>query len=101
MISALAMNGHAMASLTDAFSSQTHFMDGMNLYSSYGSSPINSRDPSGLSMYDDEIDEATAEITGQKLYALGAINEGARIASIGPSLCGEHRCYVDSWVWAL
>jgi len=58
----------------------------MNLYSLGGSNPINTRDPSGLDFWDDAIDDQIAEITGQKLYALGAINEGARIASIGLGL---------------
>jgi hypothetical protein len=36
-----------------------------------------------LGLYEDEIDDLLADHTGQRLYALGAINEGARWASIG------------------
>ncbi len=51
VVNALAMNGQAMASLVEAFSPQSHFGDGMNVYGYQRSSPILGSDPLGL-IYD-------------------------------------------------
>jgi|GEM_PF-4612577 len=79
LATALAMNGDALDVLFGAFDSAGHYGDGMNLFAYLGSNPVNGLDPSGL----DEIDDLIDDITGQRLYALGAINEGARWASLG------------------
>ncbi|MCH7592873.1 MAG: Hint domain-containing protein [Planctomycetes bacterium] len=42
-----------------------------------------SGDALGLDWLDDQFDDMIADLLGQNLYALGAINEGARAASIG------------------
>ncbi|MCO6436246.1 MAG: hypothetical protein J5J06_04070 [Phycisphaerae bacterium] len=60
------------------------YTNGMSLYEYAGSNPINHRDPSGLSwtMWD-ETEELADDLTGQKVYALAAINEGVAWASLG------------------
>ena len=79
LATALAMNGDALDVLFAPFEPRMHYGDGMNLYAYLGSNPINGLDPIGL----DEIDDLIDDITGQRLYALGALNEGARWASLG------------------
>jgi hypothetical protein len=59
--------------------------DGSNLYQFVRSNPVNVLDPLGLWGFDyfDEAEAFEAEHTGWRLYAVGALNEGARIASLG------------------
>jgi hypothetical protein len=62
------------------------YADGMSPYGLFLDNPNTNRDPSGLSANFDwfgEADEMELEITCQKLYTLGTINEGARWAAIG------------------
>ena len=70
-----------------SFNAQGQYGDGMSLYLGFGSNPVNRTDPSGLLTagldYFAEADDLESEITGQKLYTLGAINEGARWAALG------------------
>ncbi|HOV77296.1 MAG TPA: polymorphic toxin-type HINT domain-containing protein, partial [Sedimentisphaerales bacterium] len=83
ILEAMAMNGEALLSLVGAFDAESHYLDGMNLYAYVNSNPINRTDPLGLSDWDEEVDSFTADWTGQRMYALGMINKGARWASIG------------------
>jgi hypothetical protein len=59
--------------------------DGLNPYLAFAANPVTYTDPTGLTTFDwfGEANAMELEITGQKLYALGAINEGARWAAIG------------------
>jgi hypothetical protein len=56
----------------------------MNLYQYVGSNPVNRLDALGLEWgMEDEIDDLIADRTGQALYALGALNEGAKMVALG------------------
>jgi hypothetical protein len=60
--------------------------DSMSPYGLFLNNPNTNRDPSGLSANFDwmaETEDIESDLIGHKLYALGAINEGARWASIG------------------
>ena len=72
--------------VTVSMAYELQYADGMNFYNYLRSNPINGHDPMGLFSDFDffaEADEIELELTGQKLYTLGAINEGARWASLG------------------
>ncbi|MBK9121277.1 MAG: hypothetical protein IPM18_16970 [Phycisphaerales bacterium] len=80
----LAMQGDALDLVLGAFDAAGQFADGANLYDYLGANPINRRDPSGLSWEDDaDFDDLISDLEGHRLYALGALNEGARWASLG------------------
>ncbi len=86
IITALAFNGDSIAGGTPTlpFSPTGHYADGFNLYEFVGSNPVNRSDPLGLQWgIDDDIDDLVNDLTGHKLYALGAMNEGAKWASLG------------------
>jgi hypothetical protein len=83
VVAALAMNGSAAEAEVGPFLMQSHYGDGLSLYAFAGSNPVSGRDPLGLRSLDDEIDDIISDLTGHRLYALGAINEGARWASLG------------------
>jgi len=80
ILAALATNAETLAVAFGPFDAHALHANGPNLYQYEGSNPVNGRDPSGL--YDD-FDEAMDDYVGHRLYALGTLNEGARIASIG------------------
>ncbi|MCH8806241.1 MAG: hypothetical protein IH986_09160 [Planctomycetes bacterium] len=82
ILSALATNGDGWSIVLGGFNPQGHYGNGLNLYGYLGANPVDRTDPLGLDFQDD-IDDLIAELLGQKLYALGAINEGARVAAIG------------------
>ena len=79
IIVALAFNGETLDALLGAFDGQGLYGDGMNLYAYLGANPVNGLDALGLDEYDDLFDD----LSGHRLYALGAISEGARYASLG------------------
>jgi hypothetical protein len=80
----LAMNGESLDILLNAFDARGHLGNGMNLYAYEGANPVSALDALGLEWgLDDETDDLIADRTGNALYALGAINEGAKWASIG------------------
>lgn len=83
LITAAAMSGQSWEILLDGFDPQGHYGDGMSLYQYLGSNPVSRQDPLGLEWWDEDIDDLIADRTGHALYALGAINEGARWASLG------------------
>jgi hypothetical protein len=56
----------------------------MNLYAYLGLNPVNRLDALGLSWgFEDEIDEFMDDYTGNALYALGTLNEGAKWVALG------------------
>lgn len=68
-----------------SFSAFAQYDDGLNPFTAYASNPINRTDSTGLSsdfdwMYESE--DAENDVIGSRLYALGAINEGAKWASL-------------------
>jgi RHS repeat-associated protein len=63
------------------------FVDGPNLFQFVGNDPINTLDPTG--MYEDEIDDLIDDLTGDKIYVLATLNEGARWASLGLETASE------------
>ena len=84
IITALVSNGGSWDILLGGLEPQSHFTDGMNLYVYLGDNPLSRLDALGLSWgYEDEIDDSIADRTGQALYSLATLNEGARWASIG------------------
>jgi len=84
IIEALARNGEALDVLLGAFDTQDHFGDGMSLYGYVASNPVRRSDPGGLEWgMEDDIDTAISDRTGQALYSLATINEGAKWASLG------------------
>ncbi|NOT01736.1 MAG: hypothetical protein HOP29_14030, partial [Phycisphaerales bacterium] len=87
-LTAAYMNGQTAMASHGLFNAQALYGDGMNLYAAYGSNPLANRDAMGLAYnaYEDAIDEQIDYLNGHRLYALGAINEGARAASIGLNL---------------
>jgi hypothetical protein len=70
-----------------AFGLDGVYGDGFSLYQFALSNPITGSDPLGLSSHDfdwfAEAEQIEEEILGQRLYALGEINEKAKWASIG------------------
>ena len=84
IVTALAFNAEALDTLLSGLDAASHYGDGMNLYIYLGSNPVNRLDALGLSWgIDDDIDDLIADLQGHRLYALGALNEGARIAALG------------------
>jgi len=83
ILAALAMNGTSIDVFFGGFSGQSMYGDGMNLYEYENSNPISHRDALGL--YDD-FDDMISDINGNRLYMIGTINEGARVAAIGLGL---------------
>lgn len=61
--------------------SANEYLAGLALYLYLASNPTANIDPFGL--YEDEIDDMIADVTGQRLYTLGALNEGAKWAALG------------------
>lgn len=55
----------------------------MNLFAYLSANPLSARDPLGLDIWDDCLDDATADWTGQRLYALGKINDAASAIALG------------------
>jgi hypothetical protein len=82
VISALAVNGTMLDVMLASVDLQGTYSDGMNLYQYERSNPVSGQDPLGL-FWDDEIDEQISDWTGNRLYALGALNEGAKWAAVG------------------
>jgi len=80
ILTALATNAESLSVNFGPFDAHALYANGPNLYQYEGSNPVNNRDPSGLY---DEFDEAMDDFAGSRLYALGTLNEGARVASIG------------------
>ncbi len=83
VLGALAGQGQAAATSLEAPDLTALYGDGPNLYAYVGSDPVNGRDPLGLY---DEYDEAIDDLIGQRLYALGMLNEGSRFALVGMNL---------------
>ena len=83
ILTALVMNGDTLDIVFGAMSSADHYGDGMNLYAYLGANPINLLDAMGLSWEDDDIDDLIDELMGQKVYALGVLNEGAGWVALG------------------
>ncbi|HOW73396.1 MAG TPA: thrombospondin type 3 repeat-containing protein [Phycisphaerae bacterium] len=83
VVSAMARSGEAVSILAGAFGASGRFADGTNLYGYLRNNPLNGLDPLGLYDSFSDVDNRMADIAGQKLYALGMINEGAKWASIG------------------
>jgi RHS repeat-associated protein len=78
----ISSGGNAPFVSAPAVAAQSEYANGFNLFAYLGLNPVNGTDPFGLS-WDDDIDDQIADITGQKLYSLGMLNEGAKWASIG------------------
>jgi hypothetical protein len=83
IVAALAMNGSVVDASFSAFDSTGLYWSGFNLYHYERSNPTHRTDALGL--YDD-FDESLDELIGNRLYTLGMLNEGARVASIGLNL---------------
>ncbi len=66
---------------------RSQYSDGLSLYQFVGSNPVTGFDPLGLFTADfdwmSETESLETDWYGHRLYALGAINEGARWASLG------------------
>ncbi|HRX83843.1 MAG TPA: polymorphic toxin-type HINT domain-containing protein, partial [Phycisphaerae bacterium] len=60
---------------------EAEYITGLQLFVYLVNNPINGIDPYGL--FEDEIDDLIGDVTGQRLYALGALNEGAKWAALG------------------
>jgi len=85
LASVMAMNGQTR-DFSARFVADGQYIDGPHLYHFARCNPGTYTDPSGMySQFDwfGEADELESDLTGQKLYTLGAINEGARWASLG------------------
>ncbi|MCC6360094.1 MAG: Hint domain-containing protein, partial [Phycisphaerales bacterium] len=82
-LSSMAMNASTFDVMLGAADLHGQYGDGMNLFAYGGSSPLRGGDPTGLNWWDDDIDDAIADRTGHALFSMGALNEGARWASIG------------------
>ncbi len=84
ILAVLAMNGAALDAFVSGMDPQGHFGDGANLYLYVGSNPVNALDALGLEWgHDGDVDDLLAELEGHRLYALGALNEGAKWAALG------------------
>ncbi len=80
VVSALLMNGEAVALALGAFNPNAHYGDGMNLYEFGRSDPVNMRDPLGLNAVDDDIDALIGAIAGERAAAASAI--AARVGQV-------------------
>ncbi len=80
VVSALLMNGEAVALALGAFNPNAHYGDGMNLYEFGRSDPVNMRDPLGLSALEDDIDAVIGAISGERAAAASAI--AARVGQV-------------------
>ncbi len=83
IVSAAVRNAQAFLILAGAFNDAGHFSNGMNLFQYANSNPVGNRDPGGLDWWDDEIDNQISDLTGNKLYALGMINDMSRNVGLG------------------
>ena len=83
VIDSIMFNGQTPRLAGTGFDVQSHYSDVMNLYGFVSGNPINGSDPLGLYANDWETDDLIDEVYGHRLYALGAINEGAKWAAIG------------------
>ncbi|HEY3242720.1 MAG TPA: hypothetical protein VGM03_05140, partial [Phycisphaerae bacterium] len=81
---ALATNGTMLDVMLPGVNLQGTYADGMNLYAYVGTSPVNLHDPLGLSFdWFGASADFESDWYGNKMYAIGAINEGAKWAAIG------------------
>jgi len=83
VVSAAISNAQTFSIVAGAFTVTGHFVDGMNLFAYQGSNPVNRSDAGGLDFWDDEIDNQISDLTGNKLYALGMINDMSRNVGLG------------------
>jgi hypothetical protein len=86
VLEAVARDNAENASVFAGLMPRGQYRDGMGLYLYLASNPSISRDPLGLYRDFDwweEFDDQESEWIGQRLYALGTINEGARWAALG------------------
>jgi hypothetical protein len=65
------------------FDLQGHYGDGPNAYLYAAGNSLRIRDTLGLYSEDNEIDDLIGEIVGHRVYAIGTIQTGAEIVSIG------------------
>jgi RHS repeat-associated protein len=86
VLEAVARDNAENASIFAALMPRGQYRDGMSLYLYLASNPSITQDPLGLYRDFDwwaEFDDQESEWIGQRLYALGTINEGARWAALG------------------
>jgi RHS repeat-associated protein len=79
----LGSGGFAPCVSAPAAEAGDEYADALMLYLYVAANPVNRLDPFGLDIWDEWIDNQIDDLTGHKLYALGAINEGAKWASLG------------------
>jgi len=105
ILTAAARNGQALDILIEPLDGNALFADGMNLYLYAGANPISGNDPLGLFLGlgdggggggydyydfgDDDFADAIYGALGTNMAAIGAINEGARVAAIGLNMALE------------
>jgi len=87
IMAALIMNADTFSILSEAFSPEGHFADGMNLYQYVGSNPVNGADPLGL-LYDpfEDVDQVVMALTAGRAaaahHAFATIGHMAQRAAI-------------------
>ena len=62
------------------------YVDSYNLFLAFLANALRMSDPTGNNAWDADFEDWLGDYTGQKLYALATINEGARWASLGLSV---------------
>ena len=105
IITALAMNAQAQATLLGTFSAAEHYSDGLNLYSFAASTPVTRVDPLGLSWgLEDEIDEAIAGLALDYLGGAQTVAAASMMIKRGVGATTAYATLAFAWdglVWDL
>lgn len=77
VLSALAMNAHAISTFLTEFDAVEHYADGLSRFSYQRSNPLHRLDPTGLNALDDDVDEWMNDRAGNAMATLGVLADHA------------------------